>query len=176
MPSGVILEKNQTNLWINHSEEDLTLIMGRPNLMDVAKLKPVEEELRGLVVSEMPDGFFDVDGIEVKVAWTLGEHPLSGGGTYLQWYVSLTQTLKTLDLVDVAEVATAVVSKLPAKFSLQHRTEESTLDRGTLEKCPDCRGIGSKTVYLAYGRDYEQDCESCKGTSWLIMSTSVVGV
>jgi hypothetical protein len=169
------LEKNQTNLWINHSEEDITAIMGRPHYMESAKLKPTEDELRGMIMAEMPEGFFEADGVEVKVAWTAGEHKIAGGGTYIQWYVSLTQPLKTLDLVDVRDVATAVVEKLPARFSLQHRTDESTLDRGIMEKCPDCRGLGFKTSYSSYRADVEYECEACEGTSWRIMSTNVVG-
>ena len=65
MPSGVTLEKNQTNLWINHSPEDVIAVMGRANYIISERLDPMGDELRGLIMSEMPDGFFDADGVEV---------------------------------------------------------------------------------------------------------------
>lgn len=86
--------KAETKIMFDLSEKMATELMGRPNFIDGAKLRPLLQELNL--------AFFDATdfGVEVSGTYTLN-HEREAGGSYVQFKVVLTYPLYLTDTFDV---------------------------------------------------------------------------
>ena len=103
-----------TNLEFEITEENQTLMMGRPNYIEAARLGKIRDELQEIL--------FDLtdEGVEMKITYLLnGEHK-SMGESYITYLVHLEYPIYLLDRVDVEDYALTLIRErgLPSYVDL----------------------------------------------------------
>jgi hypothetical protein len=94
-----------TNLEFEITEENQTLMMGRPNYIEAARLAKIKDELQEI--------FFDLtdEGVEMKIDYLInGEHK-SMGLSYISYLVHLEYPIYILDKIDVEEYALSLMEE-----------------------------------------------------------------